>query len=40
MIEKTFEGGRAFLTAHFDVPIESLVTIASMNDGRIVFADE
>ena len=38
LIEKTFEGGRAAL-AHLSVPIESLVRIASMENGRIVFAD-
>ena len=39
LIEKTFEGGRAFLQSQFSVPIESLVAIADMSDGRIVFAD-
>lgn len=39
VIEKTFEGGRAFLQDQFDVPIESLVVICDMSDGRIVFAD-
>jgi len=37
VIEKTFEGGRAVLSAQFDVPIESLVVIADMSDGQIVF---
>jgi xanthine phosphoribosyltransferase len=40
VIEKTFEGGRAFLMSQFDVPVESLVTITSMSDGHIVFADQ
>jgi xanthine phosphoribosyltransferase len=39
VIEKTFEGGRAFLQSQFNVPIESLVVISDMSDGRIVFAD-
>jgi xanthine phosphoribosyltransferase len=39
VIEKTFEGGRAFLQSQFNVPIESLVVITDMSDGRIVFAD-
>ena len=38
VIEKTFEGGRAFLTSQYQVPIESLVVIADMSDGAIVFA--
>lgn len=37
VIEKTFEGGRGVLSAQFDVPIESLVVIADMSDGQIVF---
>ncbi len=37
LIEKTFEGGRAAL-AHLGVPIEALVQITSMEDGKIVFA--
>jgi xanthine phosphoribosyltransferase len=36
VIEKSFEGGRERLT-HLDVPIESVVIIESMDDGRIVF---
>jgi xanthine phosphoribosyltransferase len=39
VIEKAFEGGRAFLTSQFDVPIHALVTITDMSDGRIVFAE-
>ena len=38
VIEKSFEGGREALR-HHGVPIEALVTITSMDDGRIVFAD-
>lgn len=38
VIEKSFEGGRQALQRH-GVPIEALVTIASMDDGKIVFAD-
>jgi len=36
VIEKVFEGGRAHLGSQFDVPIESLVGITDMSDGRIV----
>src|SRR5258708_16125955 len=39
VVEKTFEGGRAALE-HYGVPIVSLVTITSMDDGKIIFADE
>lgn len=38
VIEKSFEGGRQSL-AHYGVPIEALVTITSMDDGRIDFAE-
>jgi xanthine phosphoribosyltransferase len=38
LIEKTFEGGRAAL-ASLGVPIESLVSIISMDNGQIVFSD-
>lgn len=38
VIEKSFEGGRRLL-AGLDVPIESLVTIRSMADGRIEFEE-
>lgn len=38
LIEKDFEGGRAAL-AELDIPIESLVTISSMENGQIQFAD-
>lgn len=36
VIEKSFEGGRSFLAEH-GVPIEALVTVRSMEDGRIEF---
>lgn len=39
LIEKTFEGGRELLS-NVDVPIESLVPIASMDDGKIIFAED
>jgi xanthine phosphoribosyltransferase len=38
VIEKSFEGGRGFLRGE-GVPIEALVTIRSMEDGRIEFED-
>jgi len=38
LIEKRFEGGRALLD-RLGVPIESLVVISDMSDGRIVFAE-
>lgn len=38
LIEKTFEGGRELL-AGLGIPIHSLVSIISMDDGQIVFAD-
>jgi xanthine phosphoribosyltransferase len=38
LIEKTFEGGREALQ-YLNVPIEALVQITNMDDGRIVFAD-
>lgn len=37
LVEKSFEGGREAL-AYLDVPIESLVNIASMDDDGITFA--
>ncbi len=37
VVEKTFEGGRAVLEK-YNVPIEALVTITSMENGQIVFA--
>jgi xanthine phosphoribosyltransferase len=39
LIEKSFEGGRETLKS-LGIPIESLVVIASMEDGKIIFADE
>jgi len=36
VIEKTFEGGRAALHPH-GIPIHALVTITSMEDGKIIF---
>src|SRR5258708_29591162 len=39
IVEKTFEGGREALQ-HYNVQIESLVTITSLDDGQIVFADD
>lgn len=38
LIEKPFEGGRELLS-ELGVPIQSLVTIQSMDDGKIVFAE-
>ena len=38
LIEKTFEQGRPLLSSQFHVPIESLVIISDMSDGRIAFA--
>lgn len=38
LIEKTFEGGRRVLGS-LEIPIESLVAISSLDDGKIVFAD-
>jgi xanthine phosphoribosyltransferase len=37
VIEKTFDGGRELLMTQFRVPIESLVIITDMSDGRIIF---
>lgn len=39
LIEKTFEGGRELLTP-LNIPIKSLVPIASLDDGQIIFAKE
>lgn len=36
VVEKTFEGGRTTL-AHWNVPIESLAVITSMDNGQIIF---
>ena len=38
IIEKEFEEGRALLEG-LDIPVESLVVITDMSDGRIVFAE-
>ena len=38
LIEKSFEGGREKLS-NLNVPVESLVTITSMDDGQILFSD-
>ena len=38
LIEKRFEGGRALLE-RLGIPIESLVVISDMSDGRIVFVE-
>jgi len=38
LIEKTFEGGREALE-YLNVPIEALVQITSMDDGRVEFKD-
>ncbi len=38
LIEKQFSEGRQRL-AHLAVPVESLVAISDMSDGKIVFAD-
>jgi xanthine phosphoribosyltransferase len=38
LIEKRFEGGRALLD-RLGIPIESLVVISDMSDGRIVFGE-
>jgi xanthine phosphoribosyltransferase len=39
VVEKTFEGGRKLLD-HYNLPIYSLATITSMDDGQIIFADD
>jgi xanthine phosphoribosyltransferase len=41
VVEKSFEGGRAELlkAGYTHIPIRSLVTITSMDDGKIVMAD-
>jgi xanthine phosphoribosyltransferase len=38
VVEKSFEGGRMALS-HWDVPIESIVDIVDMRDGKIVLAE-
>ena len=39
LIEKSFEGGRTMLEP-LGVPIESLVCVASMDDGNVVFSEK
>jgi xanthine phosphoribosyltransferase len=39
VVEKSFEGGRAFLD-DLHTRVESLAIIDNMDDGRIVFADD
>jgi xanthine phosphoribosyltransferase len=40
VVEKSFEGGRDFMRAKgYAMPIEALVTITSMDNGEIVFAE-
>jgi xanthine phosphoribosyltransferase len=39
LVEKVFEGGREVLSL-LGVPIESLVSIASMDDGKIIFLEK
>jgi xanthine phosphoribosyltransferase len=39
LVEKVFEGGRANLE-HLGIPIHALVSISSMDDGAIIFADK
>jgi xanthine phosphoribosyltransferase len=41
VIEKAFEGGRALMqAAGYDIPIHALATIANMDNGTIILADE
>jgi xanthine phosphoribosyltransferase len=39
LIEKTFEGGRELLSP-LNIPIEALVPISSLDDGKIIFAED
>jgi xanthine phosphoribosyltransferase len=40
VVEKAFENGRAALQqAGYDVPVEALATIASMDNGQIILAE-
>lgn len=39
VVEKSFEGGRELLASRYNVPIEALATIVSMDDGQIIFAE-
>ena len=38
LVEKTFECGREVL-AELNVPVESLVAVSDMSDGKIIFAE-
>ena len=41
VVEKTFEGGRDYMRQKgYTMPIEALAVITSMDDGKIIFADE
>lgn len=41
VVEKTFEGGRNFMREKgYTMPIEALAVITSMDDGKIIFADD
>lgn len=39
VVEKTFEGGRQLL-AHWDVPIDAIVQVTDMSEGKIRLADD
>lgn len=40
VVEKTFEGGRDFMRSKgYAMPIQALVTITSMDDGKIIFSE-
>lgn len=39
LIEKTFEGGRDLLS-YLNVPVEALVSIDSLDNGQIIFAED
>ncbi len=40
VVEKSFEGGRDYMeNAGYDIPIHALVTITSMDNGQIIFAE-
>ncbi|MCY3914435.1 MAG: xanthine phosphoribosyltransferase [Chloroflexi bacterium] len=39
VVEKTFEGGRAAMRAHYDVPIHALATISAMEGDTITVQD-
>jgi xanthine phosphoribosyltransferase len=41
VVEKSFEGGREYMeNSGYDIPIHALVTITSMDNGKIIFAGE